>query len=46
MMERLSSELQDAKSGLIKVKAAVAAKKSLMALLTNSCSEYFEKTDT
>lgn len=30
----------------MKVRAAVMAKKSLMALLSTSCSHYLEKTDT
>ena len=45
MMDQLSAELQKTKSGEMKVKAAVQAKKSLLKLLTQACSHYLEKTD-
>jgi hypothetical protein len=45
MMDNLSHELQKTKSGEMKVRAAVLAKKDLLKLLCDSCSHYMEKTD-
>jgi hypothetical protein len=45
MMDRLSNELQRAKSGELKVRASILAKKDLMALLTDNCSHYLAKND-
>ena len=45
MMEQLSQDLQKTKSGELKVRAAIIAKKDLMALLIDNCSHYLGKTD-
>lgn len=46
MMDKLTNDLQRTKSGELKVRAAILAKKELLKLLTDSCSHYMEKTDT
>lgn len=46
MMDKLSSDLQKTKSGELKIRAAIMAKKELLQLLTESVSHYMEKTDT